>query len=1776
MTGNNISLDSSSFSLVRTDARLTGNIKITVDSNDDIWLNSIDGNADLSSDEYKHCAIIDDWSHPMNVSRFFGQIKDSVLEHLFDVRQYVDPEMIAQKLEYEHQYDFSEYFAGAKYLKSKHYDEHFSYFAPLYLKGKDIPAYFVVLKIDGALNDTLVNLISNKSEKYSTPEYMNDILSRSTVIKTFSLGPETRIGKYLRSMVNTENYPTCGLRVNFNKDMFTRWYGLSIKDGVYADAGEMLYDFYNESHPIKIFEQKITDGYKRHGLLHPNILNLEFLFDDDTAEIFEHNRYIGFYINESELGTFKIDANMQKNEQVKFNNYPILYSDIDQLLFNQKIIKNDDGVYLSVADNNIDETDIEKLLLSKDNQCIGYLRDKNEKFHRVKSIVYDKKLKNVQLADKSIDLEDFIGADDEPFINDYAINKNVCGKSFVHIRFKYIPSQCDNLRIYHPYGSHVECGEHYDDISFGYVKSVSEYGSSSTSSETGGFKYGSCGEYITDINVYDSTTANDNIASYAYKGDLTNNLTRDNIEELLSEDYNYLEATEHCDLQGFDDGIIVVEKGQILIKDGDKYIVKDYSDAGLTDFNYYYVGVLGGEQTMHNFTEALANCINEMPQRMFTAYAYENQVILVCDENGNLNDSLSVELTCERKTTAEITGDVRLLGSNRYYAVGGTVTSNIMLIDNIYEDSLSYNNVVRVNDGYSYISSITRYAADFECNLDKEGIKNAFETYNNYVAVIPQKDKFAKLSENKCFISTEYIVHYGLFSFYKVKDFDFDYISTRYSKSAYWDEYKYNIPSGVKLLKKGIIYKKNGNCEIDSYDTKISYSYGSNDTMFYIGDYDDGNCYSYYIKSGDGYVTPYLYLTGYNDKVSSITFDGDKLSETVDIEGNIIYCIDDDEPNSVRTTSLENGVDCEYDFYKENTYSQFETVSKLVPYICKWGYSDGNDLFGNPYRLNDCDAFGRNNNSPSDSMTVDSNAFTNEWYYIVSNQDNSIDNYCYINKPFDINKISFDDYFRIDTGGVTRYLYSTVKYNESIGQCETFFRGEKIVFKEYDSIGNLIESNTKYDGYKFSALLVPKKIDDYDEGYPAKPVEYIFDKNDEQKFLLFYINLYLDDNKVNKDTYRINPSTDIMAKFNFVSLLSKLLKNDNDEYFDFGPQGNFILCDFDGEINMESGAHFNVEDGDILVCDEYANDKLFEYSYSGSGSETPEIVDVNESDEIRISYRLIKKYTDLNEIYPFYRTILSNDPEFIIDADYRISFDEKGISSLTYSDIYNFISKKYTNTSESYANISIPQHIRFNSISSKIGKDGSVKNYDSSFFRMINSYSGYSPLIIRTSFDDESDYQWTALLNSYKNSPIPKAVMKYCDTDYIYTTYTMSDKMNLNKFYYDKESNLLKEYNVSKQEQLYQLCGGEGYFRDNIFKSITFGTISGYVMNNMKYIENHAGVSMEFQNPSSIKKTNYISVVPDDSTGDLLNYTYSVSSSIKSDSVRSGNINLFRYSGGYDPIFNDVIYFSNDYEYGYNTKFNTGLSSFGILKNFCHLKISDQNLFETVLTPKSSLTGNTTIGTADMNVLHTSWDLDFHKYYSNATHYEDKPGTLRIPEDDTFVNNIINLPGEVRLTKFKVEQVPDAYAVNDMSDYELIYSIKNNEVSIRVNFKQVMINKLRELGIDSAFDQIKMNDGYMEYLGCNFSKYIEKYLTQNIIDLYTVDSSNVFYKTRESSTSSKFGISQDDFDMLKSGNFSIDKNVKINNCDSYVADFTYYIKNNFNPVINFVLILKLI
>ena len=310
-------LKRSSFGLLRTNPKLTTNIKIIGDSNNKVYLESFDADPILSKSKYKGYEVTGG-SYFYDLHRFYSQgnlLPKSIAYKLFEED---DSEKIKQ--EYHRQFDFT-YGYGMSPKISRIYDEELSLFAPLWIEPNSIPDHFVIFKMDNPVtfntNDTsIVPADTNLDEKQfldnlvkDPSNFFNNYVKNARIIKSFDLTDKTELGTYIRKHVNHELFPESSTYINFEKNNLSYWNGISYNEvGFCKKARDIYTDYVLVDKTIMENDNFITMGFFENSIVHPNILNLEFLFDDTEQEKYSFSRYYGLYVSESELGKFNIDG----------------------------------------------------------------------------------------------------------------------------------------------------------------------------------------------------------------------------------------------------------------------------------------------------------------------------------------------------------------------------------------------------------------------------------------------------------------------------------------------------------------------------------------------------------------------------------------------------------------------------------------------------------------------------------------------------------------------------------------------------------------------------------------------------------------------------------------------------------------------------------------------------------------------------------------------------------------------------------------------------------------------------------------------------------------------------------------------------------------------------------------------------------------------------------------------------------------------------------------------------------------------------------------------------------------------------------------------------------------------------------------------------------------------------------------------------------------------------------------------------------------------------
>ena len=332
-----------SSAIVQTNPRLTGNIKIVTDSRD-VYIELIPSNDRLQTRQYT--------TRPVNIN--INEFSQDVYNMLSEIPQEtlfaVEDIQIEQQITRLSEQKPTLYSYGVRPCTSRYHNEQFRAFAPLYISER-LPRYFVVftldglekhitdvkdlidntayIVIDGSVTEKLINGVIKEQTTYrrgDTFVYKHDnrtyelstnirlvpalfdhtaYLEQARILTVFDLH-RSKLGTYLQKLINNEHFGLPPVEVDFKAKHIT-YNGISTRRGGFVSATETLDEFYRREYPVFEFDRHVTDGFARNGLIMPQILNLEFLFDDDRHDDFTFNRYFGLYCDDT-LGKINFEV----------------------------------------------------------------------------------------------------------------------------------------------------------------------------------------------------------------------------------------------------------------------------------------------------------------------------------------------------------------------------------------------------------------------------------------------------------------------------------------------------------------------------------------------------------------------------------------------------------------------------------------------------------------------------------------------------------------------------------------------------------------------------------------------------------------------------------------------------------------------------------------------------------------------------------------------------------------------------------------------------------------------------------------------------------------------------------------------------------------------------------------------------------------------------------------------------------------------------------------------------------------------------------------------------------------------------------------------------------------------------------------------------------------------------------------------------------------------------------------------------------------------------
>lgn len=1217
----------SSFGVLRTNPKITGNVKVTVDSDGGVWLNSLDANPTLSDQKFKKYRVTGQNSYSKDLYRFFqnGTLSNDVI---FQVGKFTDGETKPVET-FASQYDFF-YGSGASTLIDRNYTENFRYFQPLWLR-KELPEFFVVFKVPGPLsypystNQTEIqdgiqyklvqdtnststfqitygvdnaglpisysagqfftgNSVYNSyevvfgagkvvemDELLFQPEvddvesYFNTkILPYATAIATFDLRSDTTIGKYIRSIINDPSFAETSIDFSFQLNSYTYYNGADLKTGALTKKGELLYDYLTSSAstPQIDFENYVTEGFSRNGVIAPNLLNLEFLFNDVDSDLYTINRYFGCYVSRNDLGEFRLNGNFfytYKNQEGN-NNLP-------------KPSLNNVGYFNSTANNFQSSTTGVRLYYEgasgwipgsydvnvSDPQKLYYITDKNENFYSLQRYqnynsststwvdntpiasqfgpvridnsfgttgTVGRTRGNLVLSDQQVNLLDFTGPGDKiggfsgfiPGDKGYA-NTNV---EFLQI---YDSTNPVTFKLIWPNGSQGNLNEKYDIIQSGKLGGTILGWKAGSSYNTGNAHYfnilqgkpsdvalsfSSCVSSVSDV-VWDSASSqNSSIIRVKNAGSKENG----QFKIAVFSDY----ASFETNYAGIWSNTSAYLTGQIV----------SYDD-------FYF-------KSLTNIPAPISGNLNLPPEvgtdweQYFTFTA--SGVLKIADVDAS-----------------QINRNVRFRGGTDYIKsrVAFSIAEQNKVVPGTWIEVESGRGVT---GSVSMISQVTRFVDQPIYDKDPNktfGTVSGFKGYNEFlVAELQDPKAVIDLGTDGNFNLFEMSKMYsGVFSFFDLKDFDFDFFSSSYGITPTPEYHRYFklIPEQSGQILEDVKYLiRQGQVIVDQGTP--------NERILQKGQAFIGTTVDYFVDYGfslngvEAVVFPAIFSqVGWT--TGSNTYDISQIPAEQNLNSFIgfygIQSISDTRPTPSsfdKTQVFEYGkLATEYEYLEENFTQTRANFSRVVPFVNKWGYFGGTDARGNIYRLNSSPAFSPTNFSPSfQKDTPDAGFLTHEWMLLEGfPQEYPIkaigDQKSYLPGKVDLaqirnanpsNSLYFDSFFTVEPNDYpspynnqanqTKEFFTPFTYNRATGFYDTVFRGAKITLKRRSTVPNPQTDLDKYvlnyrgfENYNFSAIL---RVIPEDNAVIQSPVSYELIENVQQKCVLFVTTVVIKDYRV--------------------------------------------------------------------------------------------------------------------------------------------------------------------------------------------------------------------------------------------------------------------------------------------------------------------------------------------------------------------------------------------------------------------------------------------------------------------------------------------------------------------------------------------------------------------------------------------------------------------------------------------------------------------------------------
>ena len=1145
-------LDQASYSVIRTNPKLTANVKVVSDGTD-IYLESFSANTRLSSQKFKAFKVDGTSTYDQDVFKFFDYGKFPIDAAYEIFQEFEDTAVLSN---YGNQYEMF-YCAGTRSIASESYSQSLGTLAPLWL-NEQIPSAFVIFRLD---NPAAVNNLTAPTENTGTTNaqtsanFNKQVLENCTAIKTFDLTEGTALGSYIRNYRNQEEFPEVPLNMTWRSDEPIAWNGISYKHGGFTSSGNFAYeDIVVKDSTIIQDEYLFTQGFQNNGIILANLLNLEFLFDDETADDYSVNRYFGMYVNEIEEGQFDLSGeafykNTEKTQLPKIKTI----TEVSQYLNTPFEITNENGILLFLDPTKTTTiTGLPTPTRVDAVESMFYVKDKEDDFHTVKK-GSQWGVDQIRLFDTKVDVSLFTGyKQPDTFANASIINHEGYAQMYLKI--------------------------------IGNVNQATQ--SSTATAVVNGMQTVGAGGII-NINSITNTIAVGRVVTSATAGSIiptgTTVISTGNVPPQPTISTMTLSAGVTLPdnaILTFTPAILVDKQ----IQEGSKISFYDNSILTGEIFANSTLAPTPGKSfekffnpngTIQEVAQAITSAINkgiDENSRFFTASFNNSTVYIKSRFSGTRFNQLSFALDVaypEQFVQIQTYPLTKLTDPTKNFIGGNDVTNALIKVELSDQDRFVKGNFVQTTGGFTTIGDWVPYT--------EEPIYNGFNEIIGYTNI----DKFAIITcdDNQVMVTrtgqvalySDYRPSFGRFSFFEVRDFDFDFYSNLYSEDGElsYETTEYNQSTGTNpVTYTGI----SSNPQVrDFYDNGGFYN-----LIGLLNDNEDSNpdntfIKSEYIRLEENFLTSQANVSRiapYINKWAWVNDGKDVRNHPYRLDVNQAFGLNNFAPS--RWDLLQEASGYSHEWYYLAEFPEYFTQDAIKS---SWSYID---------------------TAPVDN--TEANINTGQVFVPGTFQD--------------VTTNKFDDYFIVEkftTGGITeidrQLRYGRFSGGDEKNFAETFLRGVRVIARQkaigtekanFDTRALSYVPDSSFNDYRFSTILVPN--------LPNKPESQVkFIKNEKWKTIVMLISIDYIDTCLNNGTdpiidrttlYSLNSSFETAAdcspstsggEFVYtdgtmrgaISLSTSSFNGVTGEYTIMGmPDVNGVLPEFTNDIRvLQSGAY---------------------------------------------------------------------------------------------------------------------------------------------------------------------------------------------------------------------------------------------------------------------------------------------------------------------------------------------------------------------------------------------------------------------------------------------------------------------------------------------------------------------------------------------------------------------------------------------------------------------------